>query len=578
MRVNLKMFISFMYQLLIGLCILCSVCGYLGNTRLHTKSRPFNFASELYASKNPDNGCVFVENDHHKETNHVLKAGSLIGSAVLFTMLSFTSAASAGYGPGGAAVISPPVIKQFSKEDLASLSQNKQLQRALGVTCDPKERQCRRNIDQAIRDLEFERKEYELQQKQLEAEKLENLERSLMDKIEMRTAEAAKRNQAEKQLELLLSERQTILDELAAQPAWVSYFAAGLGSVISTLVMHPLDTLKIRLMSNTKAGEDLNDSSDASQTPLGDTSAEQDDYDIADVSSEMPSAISSGFGGPDLNPAGGSSVMVLEASVKQSVEQPVQSSQIGNELTDEKQFDFGSLYEGVLPNVIKEAPGAAIYLGVYEVVRQKLSLVSVFSGNPLLVYLLSGAVGEVCGSVVRAPAEAVKIKTQTSSLSASEALASVFTPQGMATTFRSWPASLLREVPFGGIQLVLFEGLKTYVINSPLEFDVGSFQAEALFGAVAGLFAAFLTTPGDRIIALILSSQHGAGAEGSGEDSEISKYAGKNVFEVGSELVREGGPVALFKGATQRSLYWAPAMGIFLSIYCTVRQSFLHIL
>jgi hypothetical protein len=515
------------------------------------------YSSLLFAKTTDD------ATDKAPKDNGSIKKGILIGSAVLGTMFSFMDVASAGYGPGGAAVISPPVIKKFSEDDLARLSKNKQLQRALGVTCDTK--MCKRNIDEAIKDIGEERNNIEILQKELEAEKLQTLEKTLMEKLVQRTLEAQQRDKEKSQIEATLIQRQTVLDALAAQPAWVSYFAAASGSVTSTLIMHPLDTLKTRLMTNTESDEEGENESGVPNVTVGgdgDDNKEQDEYVLLDSST--------GFVGSEAGPEN-YSAMTLQAPISQQSNLEAQPPMVPE--SEERSFDLFSLYEGVLPNVVKEAPASAIYLGVYEAVRLKLALIPILSGNALLVYLLSGAVGEVCGSIARAPAEAVKIKTQTSTLSASEALAAVFTPSGMATTFRSWPASLLREVPFGGLQLVLFEGLKTYVINSPLEFDVGSFQAEALFGAIAGLIAAFLTTPGDRIIALILSSQEG-GDEG-GAAGEKSKYAGMNVVEVGKELIKEDGPTALFKGAIQRSLYWAPAMGIFLSVYCTVRQKFL---
>ena len=31
--------------------------------------------------------------------------------------------------------------------------------------------------------------------------------------------------------------------------------------------------------------------------------------------------------------------------------------------------DIAALYKGLLPNIVKEAPSSALYLGIYEVVR-----------------------------------------------------------------------------------------------------------------------------------------------------------------------------------------------------------------
>ena len=58
------------------------------------------------------------------------------------------------------------------------------------------------------------------------------------------------------------------------------------------------------------------------------------------------------------------------------------------------------LYNGLLPNLIKEAPSSALYLGIYELVRSGLMAPGApFESAPLLAYLVAGAVGEFVGSV-----------------------------------------------------------------------------------------------------------------------------------------------------------------------------------
>ena len=70
-----------------------------------------------------------------------------------------------------------------------------------------------------------------------------------------------------------------------------------------------------------------------------------------------------------------------------------------------------NLYEGLVGNIFKEGPPSALYLGVYETV--KYSLIPKTSPEALLlVYLTAGAAGEMVGSLVRAPAEAVKSVVQ----------------------------------------------------------------------------------------------------------------------------------------------------------------------
>jgi len=69
------------------------------------------------------------------------------------------------------------------------------------------------------------------------------------------------------------------------------------------------------------------------------------------------------------------------------------------------------------------------------------------------------------GSVVRAPAEAVKSLVQSGATrSAVEAARRVLgTPEGQQNVFRAWSASICRDVPFGAIQLATFELVKAGV-------------------------------------------------------------------------------------------------------------------
>ena len=229
-----------------------------------------------------------------------------------------------------------------------------------------------------------------------------------------------------------------------------------------------------------------------------------------------------------------------------------------------------SLYQGIDGALVKEGPPSALYLGIYEAV--KLHLLATSTLDPLAIYLISGALGECAGSIVRAPAEAIKSRVQSgvdpsTSVSVQRVLG---TSEGRANALRAWTASLWRDVPFGAIQLAIFEGLKSYIINSPQsfdEFDVDTLQAEALLGATGGAIGAFLTVPLDVIAIRIITQGTGYQAcDEEGCDVPVG------FLDMAQQVWSEGGAAALFTGWKERTFYWAPAIGIFLSCYCTVRQ------
>ena len=109
-----------------------------------------------------------------------------------------------------------------------------------------------------------------------------------------------------------------------------------------------------------------------------------------------------------------------------------------------------------------------------------------------------------------------------------------------------------------------------YIINSPQSFndlDVDTLLAEALLGAAGGAVGGFLTVPLDVITIRILT-------QGTGEQAcdEETCDVPVGFLAMAQQIWAEGGLTALFTGWRARTFYWAPAIGIFLSCYCSVRQ------
>ena len=324
-----------------------------------------------------------------------------------------------------------------------------------------------------------------------------------------------------------LKAREALQAKLDAQPAWVAYGAAALASCGSTLVAHPIDTYKT--LQQTGADKEAGLHADAKRAAA------------------MPASGKVAAG----ETASGTAALGAWAS---EVLPPGTS--------------FGDLYRGLVPNIVKEAPSSALYLGIYELVRGRLNGPGgLLSANPLLGYLVAGAVGELVGSVVRAPSEACKTKMQSGGAeSVGDAVRQVVLDRdGRKNTVRAWASSLLRDVPMGAVQIAIFELLKAYLIQSPeFDFDTNSLQAEAAFGSIGGVIGALLTTPADVVTIRILTSQEGGA---SAQDSEPM-----GALAVAQQIYAEEGLPGFASGAMSRGLYWAPAIGIFLSLYCSLRQ------
>jgi solute carrier family 25 (mitochondrial S-adenosylmethionine transporter), member 26 len=417
----------------------------------------------------------------------------VLASFVLFVPIQ---EAQAGFGPSGGATTSPTA--GVNKVNLQNLSEKK-LGQLIDSTIDGSRLDDLKSQLDALIDNISDTLDKSSTDEEEEAVKTSQTESKKLEQARSFEAQILKRNQ--------------LLERLEAQPEWFNYFAAFCGSLTSTLMMHPVDTLKTRL-------------------------------------------------------------------------QATKSSSNDDEEEQEERKLFSNLYEGLAGNILKEGPPSALYLGVYQTIKSNLlngklsaywtslmgasgtgmaQATSLADPSYLLsVYLIAGAVGELIGSVVRAPAEAIKSTVQTqAAASTAEAFEKVvLRPEGRSNIVRAWSSSALRDIPFGAIQIALFELIKAYILNSPdIDFDSSTLQSEAIIGACSGSVGAFLTNPMDVVTTRIITQEQ------SDENQEPVGF-----FQMIPRVYNEGGLSAFFAGWQARVLYWGPAISIFLTCYCTVRQ------
>ena len=113
----------------------------------------------------------------------------------------------------------------------------------------------------------------------------------------------------------------------------------------------------------------------------------------------------------------------------------------------------------------------------------------------------------------------------------------------------------------GAVQIAIFEGLKLAILNAPgISLDVNSRAAEAALGAFGGAIGALVTTPPDVITTRIITQAESGAGDALG------------FAEMARAVLDEGGPAAFFVGWKERILYWTPAISLFLTCYCSVRQ------
>jgi len=499
-----------------------------------------------------------------------------ICAAVSISSAFCVDPALAGFGAPTGAVLSPPV--NTIRMDKLEKMNDEAKKRLSGITTTG-------NIDILLQELN------ELQQ--LDTKELDDMdaERALLmansvkenldtfseseKASEMNEQKMRLLNKRKEEAELVqrLVDRRVALGKLNNQTPLIVYGSALAASLIANTTMHPVDTMKVRRIT-LKSRRNIE---------------ERDSMD------ELDNNINRGSGG-----RGGeaSTSMSFDDSGVATMQAPTATATAGK-IQEQKPYEptmneimgeggFMSLYDGLGPNLAKEGVPLTLYLGVYETV--KLSLLdntAFFNEHVILCYLLAGGCGEFIASLIRVPAEAVKSRTQTGA-TIPEAIQSNFkSARGRENIFKTWTVAVVRDIPFGAIQIALFESLKLVLTSQEhAPFDPNSLLGEAILGACGGIAGSLSVTPLDVVVTRLIQQMESADAaqdsilmsQEEGEAMTPAMERNSNVdgpFEMVQKIYAEGGAGAFWSGAQERVLYWGPAVAIFLSAYCRIRQSFL---
>lgn len=248
-----------------------------------------------------------------------------------------------------------------------------------------------------------------------------------------------------------------------------------------------------------------------------------------------------------------------------TVKTRLQAGDVGSNplLGDPSRSVVRGLYRGVSMNVLKEAPDAAVFLTVSESLSHNLPLQSSFFASHItLTLLLSGAIGDAAGSILRLPAEVLckRQQTSTSSVGWMEHLADT-SPESWMT---AWSAVLYRDVPNGALQIATFHTCRQWFGQTgEAVFSVAPDSlSDCIAGLLAGACAAALTTPLDVLVTRTATADH---SEGCAEEEECMLEEDERraqtpldiaarPLRIGMRLVREEGLGSLTRGLGCRTL------------------------
>lgn len=198
--------------------------------------------------------------------------------------------------------------------------------------------------------------------------------------------------------------------------------------------------------------------------------------------------------------------------------------------------------------MLGSAPSAAIFFITYEGIKQ-YSQPYIPDQYHSIIHMIAASTSEITACSVRVPVEVVKQRKQ--------ALLSDTHRLKLRTLYRGYGSTVLRDLPFGVIQMPLWEYFKLYWTQqirecTPLE--------GATCGSASVAISAALTTPLDVAKTRIMLSSTSA----EKEEVKISTML--------KEVYREHGVKGLFAGFLPRVTSFTIGGFIFFGVYEQVRE------
>ncbi|KAJ2656062.1 mitochondrial aspartate-glutamate transporter agc1 [Coemansia sp. RSA 1199] len=213
------------------------------------------------------------------------------------------------------------------------------------------------------------------------------------------------------------------------------------------------------------------------------------------------------------------------------------------------------LYRGLGPQLVGVAPEKAIKLTVNDFVRSRIT--NKQTGEIAVAgEMLAGAMAGASQVVFTNPLEIVKIRLQIQGEMLKEAVGStkaisrsgaitIIKELGLVGLYKGASACLLRDVPFSAIYFTCYSHLKKDVFREG-ERQLGMLDL-LLAGAIAGMPAAYLTTPAD----VIKTRLQVVAKQGETVYTGLTDAARKIYKEEGFKAFFKGGPARIFRSSPQ---------------------------
>ncbi|KAI0836136.1 mitochondrial carrier domain-containing protein [Hypoxylon sp. FL0890] len=225
------------------------------------------------------------------------------------------------------------------------------------------------------------------------------------------------------------------------------------------------------------------------------------------------------------------------------------------------------LWRGMSSVVVGAGPAHAVYFATYEAVKHLMGGNRAGVHHPLAA-ATSGACATIASDALMNPFDVIKQRMQIQNSSKmyrsmADCARYVYKTEGISAFYVSYPTTLSMTVPFTALQFLAYESIST-AMNPGKKYDPFT---HCMAGAVAGGFAAALTTPMDVIKTMLQT-------RGTATDPELRSVNG---FVAGCKLMyRREGLRGFFKGVRPRVVTTMPSTAICWSAYEASKAYFIR--
>ncbi|XP_072030781.1 mitochondrial glutathione transporter SLC25A40-like isoform X2 [Amphiura filiformis] len=241
--------------------------------------------------------------------------------------------------------------------------------------------------------------------------------------------------------------------------------ASGTGAMITTLLVTPLDVVKIRLQAQVK--------------PIGSGHCFLYCNGLMD---HVCTCINGGSVSKQWYNRGGHFNGVLDAFLKISRTEGILK-----------------LWSGLSPTLVMAVPATVLYYTAYD--QLKYSMGYKYETSSSLIPVAAGGIARVFAVSVINPLELVRTKMQSRPLTFKEIVGCIRTAVqdgGILSLWRGWGPTVLRDVPFSCLLWFNFEILRARLMRL-YHLEETTFPVSFVSGAVAAGIAAFFTNPFDVV-------------------------------------------------------------------------------